>query len=239
MSSRGPFKRILLKISGESFGRETPFEMDCIHEIAKEIVATQETGKQVGIVVGGGNIVRGAQLQTRGIQRVVGDYMGMLSTVVNALALEDILKDLGAAATIMTARRFEGIGEPYHREDCLNYLNEGHIVIFAGGTGSPFFTTDTAAALKAAEIKAEVLFKATKVDGIYDKDPSQHDDAVKFDFLAYQEVLAKRYKVMDSTAIAFCLENKIPVLVFNLMVSGNLTKAAAGEEIGTLVANSQ
>lgn len=234
-SSRNPYKRILLKISGESFGTKTPFEMKWIKGIAEEIREAHIAKKEIGIVVGGGNIVRGSELQMHGIKRPIGDYMGMLATVINALALQDVLGNLNVESVIMTAREIEGVGEAYHYQNCLHHLNEKRIVIFAEGTGSPYFTTDTAAALKATEINAEVFFKATKVDGVYDDDPHINPNAKKFDVLSYEDILLNRYKVMDSTAIAFCLDNNMPILVFNLTQTGNFLRASLGENIGTLI----
>lgn len=234
---RKPYKRILLKISGESFGRQQPFDMKWIKSIAEEIKEAHLAQKEIGIVVGGGNIVRGSELQKHGIKRPVGDYMGMLATVINALALQDVLGNLGMESVIMTAREIEGVGETYHFQNCSRHLKSNKILIFAEGIGSPYFTTDTAAALKAVEIEAEVFFKATKVDGVYDQDPCTNPEAQKFNFLTYEDVLLNRYKVMDSTAVAFCLDNEMPILVFGLMTPGNFLRASNGENIGTLITN--
>ncbi len=235
--STAKYKRILLKISGESFGTKQAFEMSKIHEIASEIAATRRAGVEIGIVVGGGNIVRGATLQQAGIDRTVGDSMGMLATVVNGLALENILQNLDIDATVMTSRTIEGMAESYNYQRCLDHFKKGRVVIFAGGTGSPFFTTDTAAALKSVEIKADIFFKATKVDGVYEADPKKVENAKKFDVLTYQQILSEQYRVMDATAVAFCRENNMPLLVFNLMEPGNLLRAVSGEQIGTLIEN--
>ncbi|BBM85535.1 UMP kinase [Candidatus Uabimicrobium amorphum] len=238
-SSNKPYQRILLKISGESFGKNNPFEMTWIHNIAEEIKQAHLANKEIGIVVGGGNIVRGSELIKHGIKRPIGDYMGMLATVINALALQDILSDLDVEAVIMTAREIEGVGEAYHYQNCLQHLNSGKVLIFAEGTGSPYFTTDTAAALKAAEIGAEVFFKATKVDGVFDKDPVTNPEARKFESLSYEDVLLNRYRVMDSTAIAFCLDNNLPILIFNLTKKGNFLRASLGENVGTVIKGSE
>lgn len=235
--SQKPYKRILLKISGESFGSDTPFDMKWIKGIAEEIKEAHLAKKEIGIVVGGGNIVRGAELQKHGIRRPIGDYMGMLATVINALALQDILNNLDVDSTIMTAREIEGVGETYHFQKCFEHIANKKVLIFAEGLGSPYFTTDTAAALKAVEINAEVFFKATKVDGVYDKDPKNDPTASKFSTLTYEDVLLNRYRVMDSTAVAFCLDNNMPILVFNLTKSGNFLRASKGEGIGTLITN--
>ncbi len=237
--SRKPYKRILLKISGESFGSETPFDMKWINGIAEEVKEAHLANKEIGIVVGGGNIVRGSELQKHGIKRPVGDYMGMLATVINALALQDILGNLGVESAIMTARKIEGVGETYHFQKCSNHLKNNKILIFAEGIGSPYFTTDTAAALKSVEIGAEVFFKATKVDGVYERDPKVDPSAKKFDFLTYEDVLLNRYRVMDSTAVAFCLDNNMPILVFDLTANGNFLRASRGENIGTLIMNKE
>ena len=237
MTSSLPYKRILLKISGESFGRDKPFDMEVIQGITREIVEVHNKGKEIGIVIGGGNIVRGANLQNYGINRVVADYMGMMGTVINALALQDILINQGVDVRIMTSRRLEEIGEPYHYQRCREHFKQGRIVIFAGGTGSPYFTTDTTAALKAVEINAEILFKATKVDGVYEGDPNKQSNVQKFQNVTYREMLVEQYQVMDATAVAFCQENKMPIMVFNLMKPGNLLRAVSGENIGTLVSN--
>lgn len=234
-TSISSYKRILLKISGESFGTQQPFEMTVIENIAREIAEAHNAGTEIGIVIGGGNIVRGASLQKHGIHRTVADYMGMLGTVINALALQDILCNLGLEARIMTARRFEDIGEPYHYQRCYKHLAKKRVVIFAGGTGSPYFTTDTAAALKSVEMNAQVFFKATKVNGVYDGDPQTMANAKRYSFISYEKILEKQFGVMDSTAVAFCRENNMPIRVFNLMLPGNLLRAVSGEEVGTLV----
>lgn len=229
------YARILLKISGESFGTpDDSFSLSEMDRIVDEIVAIHKQGVEIGIVMGGGNIIRGAFLEKRGIHRTTGDSMGMLATVINAVLLQELLRAKGAKACILNARHVEGIGEPYRREKCMEYLAAKSIVLFAGGTGYPYVTTDTAAAIRAKEMEAECLLKGTKVDGIYKNYGSQKKQ--KIDFLTYEEALQERYGVMDLTAFAFCLENKIPILVFNLMEAGNLQKIISGKTIGTLVA---
>lgn len=229
------YKRILLKISGESFGIGVS-DLAQAKKIVEEIVEVYKQKVEIGLVVGGGNFIRGANLEKAGIARATGDYMGMMATVMNALLLQELLQKQGAYARVITARTMASIGEVYNQERCLRYLQEGQILIFAGGTGHPYFTTDTAAALKAVEIAAECLFKATKVDGVYDDDPMVNPQAHKFDFLPYSQVLSEKYRVMDLTAISFCMENKLPIRVFDLMTRGNLSRSLCGEKLGTLIA---
>ena len=205
------------------------------HKIAKEIKEVHETGVQICLVIGGGNIFRGLSGAEKGIDRATGDYMGMMATAINALALQDALEKSGVHTRVLSAISMDEVVEPYIRRRAERHLEKGRIVIFAAGTGNPFFTTDTAASLRAMEMHAEVIFKATKVDGIYDKDPKKHDDAVKFDNLSFLDVLNKGLKVMDSTSISLCMDNKLPIVVFDLFEEGNIKRAVLGETIGTTV----
>ncbi|MFK8137488.1 MAG: UMP kinase [Bdellovibrionales bacterium] len=231
------YKRILLKLSGESLAGDQSYGIDLpiINKIAAEIVEVSELGVEVGIVIGGGNIFRGVAASAKGMDRASSDYMGMLATCINSLALQDAIEKRGKQTRVQTAIEMAEIAEPYIRRKAMRHLEKGRIVIFGGGTGNPYFTTDTAASLRAMEIGADVLMKATRVDGVYDKDPEKHDDAVKFDTLSFSDVLAKRLKVMDSTAISMCMDNKLPILTFNLGETGNIKRAVAGEKLGTVI----
>lgn len=231
------YKRILLKMSGESLlgDQDYGISLDVTHKIAKEIKEVHETGVQICLVIGGGNIFRGLSGAEKGIDRATGDYMGMMATAINALALQDALEKSGVHTRVLSAISMDEVVEPYIRRRAERHLEKGRIVIFAAGTGNPFFTTDTAASLRAMEMHAEVIFKATKVDGIYDKDPKKHDDAVKFDNLSFLDVLNKGLKVMDSTSISLCMDNKLPIVVFDLFEEGNIKRAVLGETIGTTV----
>jgi len=232
------YKRILLKLSGEAMAAEAGFGIDVarVAEIATEIHDVARQGVEVGLVVGGGNFFRGLQPGPGNLDRVATDQMGMLATVINALALQAALEKRGAFTRVMSAIEMHQIAEPYIRRRAIRHLEKGRLVIFAAGTGSPYFSTDTAAALRAVEIKAGLIAKATKVDGVYDKDPAKHPDAVRYDRVSYQEVLSRNLGVMDSTAIAMCRDNRLPILVFNLNVAGNIGRMARGETIGTLIA---
>jgi len=232
------YKRILLKLSGEAMAGAAGFGIDGqrIDEIASQIVEAARAGVQFGIVIGGGNFFRGSQAASVSLDRVATDQMGMLATVMNALALQAALEKQGASTRVMTAIEMRNIAEPYIRRRAIRHLEKGRLVILAAGTGSPYFSTDTAAALRAVEIKAEVIAKATKVDGVYDQDPVHNAAAVRFDRISYQEVLTRGLRLMDSTAIAMCWENRLPILVFNLNVPGNIVRAATGEVTGTLIA---
>jgi len=232
------YQRILLKISGESFGGNQTFCLDTSHTIIQQISQLHQQKIQIGLVIGGGNIIRGGIIAQSGIDRAIGDDMGMLATTINALLLCELFRKEGVPARVLTTRSFEGIGELYQYPQCLKYLAAGEILIFAGGTGHPFFTTDTAAALRAVEISAQCLLKATKVDGVYDDDPIKNPKAKKFDFLTYNQVLTGRYHVMDFTAVSFCMDNHLPIRVFDLSGKENLLKIVRGENIGTLVAES-
>ncbi len=234
------YSRALIKLSGEALMGEKPYGIDpeIVSSIAKDVSKVVESGTQLAIVVGGGNIFRGLKGSAAGMDRATADYVGMLATVMNAITLQDGLERAGVPTRVQTAIEMQQIAEPYIRRRAIRHLEKGRVVVFGGGCGNPFFTTDTTAALRAAEINAEVIFKATKVDGVYDRDPKKFPDAIKFKKLTFQEVLTKEIAVMDSTAIALCKDNKIPIVVFNLFESGNINKAVAGKSIGSLIANS-
>ena len=231
------YKRILLKISGEALGGEMGIGISgkVLSYLAQEVREVVDLGVETAIVVGGGNIYRGVEDSREGIDRVTGDYMGMLATVINSLALQSALEKAGLDTRVLTAIEMRQVAEPYIRRRALRHLEKGRVVIFGAGTGNPFFSTDTAAALRAVEIKAEIIFKATKVDGVYDKDPMKYPDAVRFEELSYMEVLRRRLKVMDATAISLCMDNNMPILVFDIRKKGNIKKAVMGEKLGTLV----
>jgi len=231
------YKRILLKLSGEALMGKEGYGIDpgTMKEIAEEIKGVKETGIDTAIVVGGGNIYRGMRAEQQGMDRATGDYIGMMATVMNSLALQENLERLGMAVRVQTALQMAAIAEPYVRRRAIRHMEEGRIVIFAGGTGNPFFTTDTAAALRAIEINADVILKATRVDGVYDKDPESHRDAVFFPEISYMEVLSRSLRVMDATAISLCMEHRLPIIVFNLREKGNTKRAALGEPVGTIV----
>ncbi len=231
------FERVLLKISGEALGGDegTGIRPKVIDQIASDIAEAFSTGVEMGIVIGGGNIFRGVAASAQGMDRASSDYMGMLATCINALALQDALEKLGIVTRVQSAIEMAQIAEPYIRRRALRHLEKKRLVIFAAGTGNPYFTTDTAAALRAMEMNAEVILKATNVDGTYDKDPKKHDDAVKYDEVSYMEVLQKSLKVMDSTAISLCMDNDLPIITFRLLTPGNITRVLRGEKIGTLI----
>ena len=233
-------KRYLLKLSGEALIGKYNYgiDPDIVNDISSNIVEVTKTKNQLALVVGGGNIFRGAGLAEAGLDRVTGDNIGMLATVINSLALQDAIEKLGTQCRVMSAVRINQISEDYIRRRAIRHLEKGRVVVFGGGCGNPFFTTDTTAALRAAEINAEVVFKATKVDGVYDRDPKKFTDAVKYDNLTFQDVLANEIGVMDSTAIALCKDNKIPIVVFNIFQPGNIAKAISGEPIGSRISNS-
>ncbi len=225
------YKRILLKLSGEALMGDQEFGIssEVISSYAKQIKEIVDLGVEVGIVIGGGNIFRGLSGAEQGVDRVTGDHMGMLATVINSLALQNSIEKLGVATRVLTAIEMPQIAEPYIRRRAERHLEKGRVVIFGAGTGNPYFTTDTAAALRAIEINADVVIKATKVDGIYDKDPVKYADAVKYDTVTYSEVLNKDLKVMDAAAISLCRDNKLPLIVFNSLVEGNIKKVVLGE----------
>jgi uridylate kinase len=232
-----PFKRILLKLSGEALAANQGFGVDPlrIHEIAAELADVKTLGVQIAIVVGGGNFFRGVAEQAKEMDRVSADHMGMLATVINALALQDALEKQGVYTRVMSAIEMNQVAEPFIRRRAMRHLEKDRVVIFAGGTGNPYFSTDTAASLRAMEIKADVILKATKVDGIYDADPMIVKDAKKFSEITYMDVLKKSLKVMDSTAISLCKDNNLPIIIFNLNRRGNIKRVVAGEKIGSRV----
>ena len=232
-----PYRRVLVKLSGEALMGNLGYGIDpiTVQEIAAEVAQIVASGVQVAIVVGGGNIFRGVKASASGMDRATADYIGMIATVMNALTLQDSLEQIGAQTRVQTAISMQEVAEPYIRRRAIRHLEKGRVVIFGAGSGNPFFTTDTTAALRAAEIDAEVIFKATKVDGVYDSDPHLNPGARRFQSLTYGHVLAQDLRVMDGTAIALCKENNIPILVFDLSVRGNISRAVKGELIGTLV----
>ncbi len=231
------FHRVLLKLSGEALAGTQGFGLESqrVQEIAEELADAQKLGAQIAIVVGGGNIFRGVAQQARDMDRVSADHMGMLATVINALALQDALEKQGVLTRIQSAIVMNQIAEPFIRRRAIRHLEKGRIVIFAGGTGNPYFSTDTAASLRAMEIKADVILKATKVDGVYDADPMLVPDAKRFDKITYMEVLKRGLKVMDSTAISLCKDNNLPIIVFKLSDHGNIRKVILGENVGSRV----
>ena len=231
------YRRILLKLSGEALGGERGVGIDpeAVHDMACQIGEVRKLGVQVVVVIGGGNIFRGLAGSERGIERATGDYMGMLATVINSLALQDALEKAGVATRVQSAISMAQVAEPFIRRRAVRHLEKGRVVIFGGGTGNPYFSTDTAAALRANEIGAEVILKATKVDGIYDRDPKKHPDAKRYAEIVYLEALQKRLKVMDSTAFSLCMDNKMPIIVFDMFRPHNLKRVVMGEKVGTLV----
>ncbi len=232
-----PYRRVLLKLSGEALMGNLGYGIDpiTVQEIAAEVAEIVASNVQVAIVVGGGNIFRGLKASAAGMDRATADYIGMIATVMNALTLQDALEGAGVQTRVQTAIAMQEVAEPYIRRRAIRHLEKGRVVIFGAGSGNPFFTTDTTAALRAAEIDAEVIFKATKVDGVYDSDPHLNPGARRYQSISYSQVLVQDLRVMDSTAIALCKENNIPILVFNLSVRGNIRRAVMGETIGTLV----
>jgi uridylate kinase len=232
-----PYSRVLLKISGEALagGKGTGFDFDTLTRIAGEIKQVVEMGAGIGLVIGGGNIVRGAQFSKLGMDRVGSDYMGMLGTVINALAVQDVLERADVETRVMTAINMEQIAEPFIRRRAIRHFEKGRVVIFAGGTGNPYFSTDTAAALRAIQTKSQVIIKATSVDGVYSADPKKDASATLFPEISYRDVMLKELGVMDQTAIALCRENKLPVIVLNINTPGAIARAVGGERIGTLV----
>lgn len=235
--SRPAYKRILLKLSGEALAgkQNTGINTQVIKQIAQDVAEVHRAGVQIGLVIGGGNIFRGLAASAEGMDRASSDYMGMLATVINSLALQDALEKEGVPTRVQSAIAMAEIAEPYIRRRAVRHLEKNRLVIFGAGTGNPYFTTDTAASLRAMEINAEVLMKATKVDGIYDKDPAKHADAKKYDKISYIDVLNQGLQVMDSTAISLCMDNKLPIMTFDLTKPGNVLRAVRGENIGTTV----
>ena len=237
MTAAPAYRRILLKLSGEALMGERPFGIDAAvtAEIAREIVDVHALGVQVAVVIGGGNIFRGLSASTSGLDRATGDYMGMLGTVINALALSDSIERQGAETRVVTAIEMRQVAEPFIRRRALRHLDKGRVVVFAAGTGNPYFTTDTAAALRAMEIRAEVILKATKVDGIFTADPHREPDAERLESVSHLQVLERQLKVMDATAISLCMDNQLPIVVFNLRTPGNIRRAVLGEPVGSVV----
>lgn len=235
------YKRILLKLSGEALSgtKGHGIEPEILKTFSEEIKEVYKSGVEIALVLGGGNIHRGVVGTDKGMDRTTSDHMGMLATVINALAMQDSLENIGVPTRLLTAIEMKEIAEPYIRRRAVRHLEKKRVVIFAGGTGNPFFTTDTAASLRANEINADLILKATKVDGIYDKDPKKYDDAKMFHELTFFEVLNKGLKVMDSTAISLCMDNNIDIVVFNVFQKGNIQKVVQGEKIGTLVTSSK
>lgn len=231
------YKRVLLKLSGEALLGENSFGIspDVVELISEEVKEVVALGVQLGIVVGGGNIFRGTEANIKGIDRTTADYMGMLATVINSLALQSALENVGVYTRVQSAIEMKEIAEPYIKRRAMRHLEKGRVVIFAAGTGNPYFTTDTAASLRAMEMQADVIMKATNVDGVYDKDPKVHDDAKIFSKINYLDVLSRNLKVMDSTAISLCRDNNLPIVVFNLGKRGNIKKVITGQSIGTVV----
>jgi len=231
------YQRILLKLSGEVLAGEEGFGIDPAKatQLAVEVKSIHDLGIDIGLVIGAGNIFRGMQAAAKGMQRVTGDYLGMLATIMNAICVQDALENLGTVTRTLSAITVAQIAEPYIRRRAIRHLEKGRIVVVAGGTGNPYFTTDTAAALRATELGAEVLIKGTKVDGVYDKDPVVHSDAIKYDRVSYTEAIQKELRIMDMTAISLCKENSLPIRVFNINRNGDLKKLILGEPIGTLV----
>jgi uridylate kinase len=232
-----PYSRILLKLSGEALMGEQNYGIDpaVATRIAEDIADIQRLGIQTSIVIGGGNIFRGLAASARGMDRSTADHMGMLATVINALALQDALEKRSVATRVLTAIEMRSVAEPFIRRRAMRHLEKGRVVVFAAGTGNPYFTTDTAAALRAMEIRAEVILKATKVDGIYTADPVKYPEATRYERVTYLQVLQERLQVMDATAISLCMDNKLPIIVFNLRVPGNIRRVVMGEAVGTMV----
>lgn len=231
------YKRILVKLSGESLMGQKQFGIDQIilDQYASEVRDLVQAGVQVAIVVGGGNIFRGVQAESGGMDRAQGDYMGMLATMINSMALQASLEKMGLSTRLQSAIKMEQIAEPFIRRKAIRHLEKGRIVIFGAGTGNPYFTTDTAASLRAVEIGADVILKGTRVDGIYDKDPEKHADAVRYESVSFKDAIAQNLKVMDMTAFTLCQENNLPIIVFDMNKAGNLLNIAKGQHIGTLV----
>ena len=238
--SRTKYKRVILKLSGEVLrgGKSgDPIDADTLFHVCSQVKEIHQLGVQVGVVIGGGNIFRGLNGEKRGVDRTTGDYMGMLATVINGLAIMDCLEKLGVSTRVQSAIPMNQIAEPFILRRAVRHMEKGRVVIFVAGTGNPYFSTDTTAALRASEMHADIIMKATKVDGIYDKDPKKHADAVKYDQLTFIDALKQRLNVMDSTAFSLCMDNNVPILVFDLNDEHSIRKAIVGEKIGTLVKN--
>ncbi len=241
MPSEPKYRRIVLKLSGEALrepGSKDNISPQIVNQMAQEIKEVQGLGVQVAVVIGGGNIWRGLAASHRGMNRTTADYMGMLATVINGMALMSGLEDIGLTTRVQTAIEMNNVAEPFILRRALHHLEKGHVVIFVAGTGNPFFSTDTTAALRANEIGADAILKATKVDGIYEADPKTNPDAKKYDHITYSEALQRRLQVMDSTAFSLCMDNKMPIVVFNMADSGNIKRAVMGDPVGTLVTGS-
>ena len=238
---RPAYKRVLLKLSGEALmGKHSSgIDQEVVGAVAAEIREVVALGVQLGIVIGGGNIFRGLAASAEGMERTCADYMGMLATVINSLALQSALERAGVPARVQTAIEMKEVAEPFIQRRAIRHLEKGRVVIFAAGTGNPYFTTDTAATLRAVEIKADIILKATKVDGVYDRDPVRYADAMMYDKISYTEVLTKNLKVMDATAISLCRDNGLPLSVFNLQKAGNIKRVICGENVGTIVGGSK
>ena len=236
-SSPIPYKRVLLKIGGEALAGDGGYGIDeaVLSRMANEVREVHDLGCEIALVIGGGNIFRGLAASTRGMARATADYMGMLATLINSLAMQEALETVEVQTRVMSALSVSQVAEPYIRRRAARHLEKGRVVIFAAGTGNPYFTTDTAASLRAMEIGAQIIFKATKVDGIYDADPVHVADAKRYHEVSYIEVLQKNLKVMDSTAISLCMDNRLPILVFSMLETGNIKRAVLGEQVGTLV----
>ena len=236
-SSPIPYKRVLLKIGGEALAGDGGYGIDeaVLSRMANEVREVHDLGCEIALVIGGGNIFRGLAASARGMARATADYMGMLATLINSLAMQEALETVEVQTRVMSALSVSQVAEPYIRRRATRHLEKGRVVIFAAGTGNPYFTTDTAASLRAMEIGAQIIFKATKVDGIYDADPVHVADAKRYHEVSYIEVLQKNLKVMDSTAISLCMDNRLPILVFSMLETGNIKRAALGEQVGTLV----
>jgi uridylate kinase len=236
-TTQGRYRRILLKLSGEALlgSRQYGVDPDFCAFIAAQVAEVHRSGVQIGIVVGGGNIFRGMAAAAKGMDRATGDYIGMLATVMNALALQDAIEKAGVPTRVMSAIGMNEVAEPYIRRRAVRHLEKGRVIILAAGTGNPYFTTDTAAALRAVEIGAEIILKATKVDGVYDSDPKTNPNARRYEKLTYSEVLAERLRVLDATAVSLCMENDLPIVVFDLNAPENITRVAAGDSVGTLI----
>lgn len=237
--ARPKYKRILLKLSGEVFGGKQKLNIDpqILSIMASEIASAKKHNVQIAIVVGGGNIFRGLSGSEHGVDRTTGDYMGMLATVINALALQDALEKIGTPSRVQTAIEMKSVAEPFIRRRAIRHMEKGRVIILAAGTGNPYFTTDTTAALRAAELDADIILKATKVDGVYDKDPKKFKDAKKFKKLSHLDIIKDSLKVIDTTAASLCMDNNIPIIVFDVMKKGNIERAVRGGEVGTIIEN--
>ncbi len=232
------FKRVVLKLSGEALrepGSQDNISPEIVEGIARQIQTAHQAGIEIAIVVGGGNFWRGAAAAGRGMDRATADYVGMLATVMNSLAVQSMLEAVGVPTRVQTAIEMKNVAEPFIRRVAVRHLEKGRVVVFGAGTGNPFFTTDTTAALRASEIGADMIFKATKVDGVYDKDPKQHDDAVRLENITFNQALSDNLQVMDSTAFSLCQDNDIPIVVFDMTIEGNIRRALTGEDVGTIV----